>query len=131
MHRHRIRHLPVVDTAGRLEGIVTDRDLRHYLLSPAVLPSLGREPVAGHLKKARVQDVMTRPVFVTAPETDLKDAVSVMRERRVGALPVLEGRRLVGIITETDLLRRIVAAEPTATGTPEDDSTAAIIVSYP
>jgi acetoin utilization protein AcuB len=125
MFRRRIRHLPVVDAAGQLEGILTDRDLRHYLLSPAAARDLGRLSVATLLKQARIRDVMSWPVFVTSPDTDLAEVVKVMRDRRVGALPVVEGRRVVGIITETDLLRRIVTADTA------DDEVACVVVSYP
>jgi acetoin utilization protein AcuB len=107
----RVRHLPVVAADGALEGMLTDRDLRHYLLSGPVVGDLGRVPVATLLKQALVRDVMSWPVFVTAPDADLVAAATVMRERRVGALPVVEGRCLVGIVTETDLLQRIVGAD--------------------
>jgi acetoin utilization protein AcuB len=131
MLRHAIRHLVVVDGAGKLAGIVTDRDLRHYLLSPTVMPQLGRVPVARLLEQARLGDIMTWPVFVTTPDTDFVDAVAVMRERRVGALPVLDGPRVVGIVTETDLLRRIVAADTARTEPAAADDVMAIVVSYP
>ena len=74
---------------------------------------------------------MTPSVFVTSPEAEFADATKLMRERRVGALPVVDGHRLVGIITETDLLRRIVAADTAGGGTPTMDDTTAIVVSYP
>jgi acetoin utilization protein AcuB len=125
MGRRRIRHLPVVDAAGQLEGMLTDRDLRHYLLSPVAVRDLGHLSVATLLKQARIRDVMSWPVFVTALDTDLVEAVRTMRERRVGALPVIEGRRVVGVVTETDLLRQIVAADTA------DDEVASVVVSYP
>ena len=131
MFRSRIRHLLVVDATGKLAGIVTDRDLRHYLLSPAVMRDLGRLPVTSLLKQVRARDIMTWPVFVTAPDADFTDAVQVMRERRVGALPVLDGCRVVGILTETDLLRRIVAADATSEEMATTDDVTAIVVSYP
>jgi acetoin utilization protein AcuB len=114
MRNHKIHHLPVVDRRGLLEGIVTDRDLRHYLLSATVACELGRRPAARLLEKARVIDVMSSPAFVAAPDEDLEAAVLRMREHRVGALPVVDGRRLVGIITETDLLQRILHADSAA-----------------
>jgi acetoin utilization protein AcuB len=125
MCRRRIRHLPVVDAAGQLEGMLTDRDLRHYLLSPAAVGDLGHLSVATLLEQARVRDVMSWPVIITALDTNLVEAVRTMRERRVGALPVVEGRRVVGVVTETDLLRQILAKDTA------DDEVAALVVSYP
>ena len=111
MRRYEIHHLPVVDRRGLLEGIVTDRDLRHYLLSATVASELGRRPVAHLLEKVRVVDVMSSPAVVTAADEGLEDAVLRMRKHRVGALPVVEGRQLLGILTETDLLRRVLDAD--------------------
>jgi len=124
MCRRRIRHLPVVDASGGLEGVLTDRDARHYLLSGPVMRDLGHVPVKTLLRQARVADVMSAPAFTTAADVDLAEAVRVMRDHRVGSLPVVEGRRLIGILTETDLLRRIVGAEAEE---PDVD----IVVSYP
>lgn len=133
MARHRVRHLPVVDPAGALEGIVTDRDLRHFLLSPGVFSELGHVPVTTLLETTRVRELMAWPVLVTTPDTDLAGAVAVMRDRRVGSLAVVDGRRLVGIITETDLLRRVMALDtpepPAPVGAGDDEM--AIVVSYP
>ena len=111
MARHKIHHLPVVDRRGLLEGIVTDRDLRHHLLSTGVAGELGKRPVARLLEKVRVVDVMSSPAYITTPDADLAEAVLRMRTYHVGALPVVEGRGLVGILTETDLLRRITEAD--------------------
>jgi acetoin utilization protein AcuB len=114
MRDHKIHHLPVVDRRGLLEGMLTDRDLRHYLLSPTVMHGLGRMPAARLLEKTRVVDVMSAPAIVTTPDEKLEVAVARMREHRLGALPVVEGRKLVGIITETDLLESIVDADDAA-----------------
>jgi acetoin utilization protein AcuB len=124
MHRARVRHLPVVER-GRLVGIVTDRDLRHRLFTPGVFRDLGSVPVETLLKGVLVSDVMSSPVVAVAPEDDLEDAAKMMLEDKVGSLPVVESGRIVGMITETDLLRRIVQAD---SGMPDVDE---IIVSYP
>lgn len=126
MSRHKVRHLPVVDRRGLLEGIVTDRDLRHHLLSTRVAGELGRRPAARLLEQARVADVMSSPVHVTTADEDLPSVAARMRDHRVGALPVVDGRQLIGILTETDLLRRIVDADAEA-----DLDVATIVVSYP
>src|SRR5262249_52535581 len=104
-HLGRVHHLPVVAAADRLVGIVTDRDLRHHLFSPAVFPVLGVTPVDTLLGAMRVSDVMVTDVVTVRPDQSLGEAARLMMTRRVGSLPVVEEGRLVGIITETDMLR--------------------------
>lgn len=102
MRERGIRHLPVVDAGQRLVGIVTDRDLRHVVFDLA----LGRLRTDGEgLGDLRVREVMTWGVVTVSPATDLREAAGVMRERRLGALPVVDGAgQLVGILTERDLI---------------------------
>jgi acetoin utilization protein AcuB len=100
-----VRHLPVVDVDGALTGIVTDRDLRQVVLDPSVQERLGEAGDA--LAGLTVRDVMTWGVFTVRPETDLREAARVMHGHRIGALPVVEGRRVVGIVTERDLVRAL------------------------
>lgn len=111
MHMGRIHHLPVVAAADRLVGILTDRDLRHHLFSPAVFPVLGMTPVDTLLGAMRVSDVMVTDVMTVRPDQSLGEAAQLMMTRRVGSLPVIEEGRLVGIITETDMLRTIVRGD--------------------
>jgi acetoin utilization protein AcuB len=116
MERARVRHLLVVD-AERLVGIVTDRDVRLNLPSPAT--SLSVWELNHLLARLTVGQVMTPRVLVTAPDRDARDAARTMLEQRIGALPVVDGGRLVGIITDTDLVRGFTQladlAEPLAT----------------
>jgi CBS domain-containing protein len=125
MHEARIRHLPVVNDQGFLVGVVTDRDLRHYLFSAPVFKDLGLIGVDILLKAVPVAEIMSAPVITAAPEDELIDAAQFMLEEKVGSLPVVERDRVVGIITETDMLRRICRVDA---GSPE---CAEIIVSYP
>jgi len=82
-----IRHLPVLD-GELLVGMVSERDLAR---------SVGDAlPVA---------EIMTRPVFVLSPTTTIRRAARVLAERRLGALPVLDGRKLVGMVSVVDLVR--------------------------
>jgi acetoin utilization protein AcuB len=103
MRTRRIRHLPVVDRGGRLVGIVTDRDLRQVLFSPAMQARLGHVPDA--LAAVTVRELMTRAVLTVRPDTRLQEAARLMHERKIGAVPVVQGGRVVGILTETDALK--------------------------
>jgi acetoin utilization protein AcuB len=102
MGYRRIRHLPVVE-AGRLVGIITDRDVRTVEPSPATSLTAGEKRYL--LERLTVRAVMTRPVITVARREPLAEAVRLMLENRIGGLPVMEGERLVGILTEVDLLR--------------------------
>jgi acetoin utilization protein AcuB len=126
MVARKVRHLPVVDAEGTLVGIVTDRDLRHYLFSPGVFDRIGQVSSDELLKAARVKQVMSSPAISIHADENLETAARLMVGRKLGALPVVDGDRLVGIITETDLLRRIVITEEERT--PECE---AIVVSFP
>jgi acetoin utilization protein AcuB len=125
MHQARVRHLPVVNRDGMLVGIVTDRDLRHHLFSPHVYKDLGAIPVDILLKAVPVAEIMSTQVVTVAPEDQLMEAARFMLEEKVGSLPVVEEGRVVGIITETDLLRQICRADAASPACAE------IIVSYP
>lgn len=105
MRTRRLRHLPVVDHGGRLVGIVTDRDLRQVVFDPAIQERAG--DLAAALKALRIRDVMTWGVVTVAPSMEIREAARRMRERKIGALPVVDGERLVGILTETDVLRAL------------------------
>lgn len=103
MRARKLRHLPVVDHDRQLVGIVTDRDLRQVIFDPAIQARLGR--AADALGTLRIRDVMTWGVVTVRPETAIRDAAWLMREQRLGALPVVRAGRLVGILTESDVLR--------------------------
>jgi acetoin utilization protein AcuB len=108
MRTKHIRHLPVVDDAGTLVGIVTDRDLRHAALAPALDEYRRARQMSETLENLQVKDVMTWAVVTTGPEAPLTYGALIMFERRVGSLPVLERGRLVGMLTERDVLRALL-----------------------
>ncbi len=101
MRLGRIRHLPVVD-GTRLVGIISERDLFRSSLAQA----LGYESKATRdlMKTLRIKDVMVTKVVTVTPDTELKEAVRMMVERKIGCLPVVEDDRLTGLVTETDVL---------------------------
>jgi CBS domain-containing protein len=103
MQEKRIRHLLVTDDSGRLLGIVTDRDIRLNLPSQAT--SLSVWEVNYLLAKLTVDKVMTKAVIVVGPDQETREAARLMLEHKVGALPVVDKDRVVGIVTETDFLR--------------------------
>jgi acetoin utilization protein AcuB len=100
------RHLPVVDDHDRLVGIVSDRDLREA--APSDATSLSRQELAYLLSRLTVQDVMNEPVLTARPAEPAEVAAIRMREHKVGALPVVEDERIVGIVTTTDMLDALV-----------------------
>ena len=121
MLERRIRHLLVTDPDGSLVGIVTDRDIRLNLPSRAT--SLSIWEINHLLTKLTVGEVMTRGVITVGPERAAHEAAQLMLDHSIGALPVTRGGRLVGIITETDIMRAFVwlaggAAAPGATRRP-------------
>lgn len=106
MKHERIRHIPVLDEDGMLCGIVTQRDLFRGML----LKSLGYGSRAEErlLDSFAIKDAMCDDVITTTPETLLGDAARVMLEKKVGCLPVVDGKRLVGLISEADFVRLVV-----------------------
>jgi acetoin utilization protein AcuB len=103
MTRERIRHLLVTDEEGALLGVVTDRDIRLHLPSPAT--SLSVWEMNYLLSKLSVAEVMTTAVITVGSNRGAREAARLMVDHKIGALPVHDAGRLAGIVTETDLLR--------------------------
>ena len=102
-NRRQIRHVPVVDD-GTLVGIVTDRTLREASTHPAVYNLL--LDLLASLDRGTVDQIMIRgeEVITVPPDISVKAAARLMRERKIGCLPVVQEGRLVGIVTTSDLL---------------------------
>jgi acetoin utilization protein AcuB len=108
MATHRIRHLPVVVADNTLVGIVTDRDLRSALPYRFFKEGLTAAEREG-LKNLRVKDIMTQKVITIPPAYTIQDALMVIQNARVGALPVVDDAgRLQGILSVRDLLRAFI-----------------------
>lgn len=108
IHEKGIRHLPVVDKENRLLGIVTDRDIREAAPSDATLLSV--QELNYLLGKLKVSAFMTpkEKLITITPDTLIEEAVKLMRDHKIGCLPVVEGDKLYGIFTETDALDHLV-----------------------
>ena len=107
LDEHGFRRLPVVDEMGDLIGMLSRSDLRSA--SPSSITSLSLFEVNYMWAKLTVSDVMTVDLATITPEDSMKRAGELMLTHKVSALPVVEGRRLVGILTETDILRFMVS----------------------
>lgn len=103
MKAENIRRLPVIDRRGTLVGIVTERELLHA--SPSDATSLSVWEVTYLLSRIKVEDIMVKNVITINENTPIEEAARIMTDHRVGALPVVRGERVVGIITETDLFK--------------------------
>ena len=103
MRERKVRRFPILDTAGHLVGIVSDKDLLHAAPSPA--STLSVYEMHYLLAKLTVKKVMSSPVITVSPDMPLEDAARIMADNKIGGLPVLDGDKLVGIITETDIFK--------------------------
>jgi CBS domain-containing membrane protein len=111
--RHRRRHLTVVDGDGDLVGLVSLRDLVAGPPVPMTIATappgppgpLGPTTAAAPLSEWQVEEVMTSEVETAEPGQSLAEAAQVMFENGFGCLPVVEGSRLVGLLTEADFVR--------------------------
>jgi CBS domain-containing protein len=98
----RVRHMPVV-RGGVLVGVVSQRDLLRASLSN--LTSFGSEQRRAFLEAVEIRRVMSSPAITIDPDATPEQAALLMAERKIGCLPVVSGEALVGMLTETDLLR--------------------------
>ena len=109
MRDERIRHLPVLDSASRLVGILSQRDL----FLNALVRALGHGSMARDrsLRSIVVKEVMTEDVVTTTPETPITAAAQMMVDRKIGCLPVVEGNTLVGILSESDVVSAVARGD--------------------
>jgi CBS domain-containing protein len=108
MRLGRIRHMPVVDDDDQVVGIVSQRDLFRGALSRAL--GYGAHAQQKLLGQLVVKEVMTNDPVTIGPDAPLAEAARLMLERKIGALVVVEEGRLVGILTESDFVKRFAGA---------------------
>ena len=102
MELHRIRHLPVVE-AGKVVAILSDDDVK-----AAMAPGKPSKPASTDgLDVLKVREHATHAAVCIGPDERLPRAANLMRQRRIGCLPVVNGEKLLGIVTATDLLDRM------------------------
>jgi len=95
MQKYQIRHVPVMEK-NRMVGWITSRDLREVLL-------------ASMLEEIKVGDVMVQAPISVTPNTDVEEAARLIHEHKIGGMPVVEGDRLMGVITMQDLISAFIA----------------------
>jgi CBS domain-containing membrane protein len=101
-----IRHIPVVDSEHRLQGLVTHRDL--LKVSVSALAGLKKGEVDDINEKIIISDIMQEEVRSISPDATLGDAAEILATHKFGCLPVVENEKLVGIITEADFVKAFV-----------------------
>ena len=107
MRENNIRRLPVIDPkSDRLVGIVTEKELLYA--SPSPVTSLSIHEIHYLMSKITIDEIMTTEVVTVAEDTAIEEAALLMIDNRVGALPVMRGQQLVGIVTETDLFKTFI-----------------------
>jgi CBS domain-containing membrane protein len=105
MKQSRIRHLPVLDADGMVCAVVSQRDLFRGALLRAL--GFGGRAEDAMLRQVAVKEAMSEEIHTATPDLSVADAARTMIERRIGCLPVVEGGKLVGMVTETDFVRLV------------------------
>ncbi len=104
----RINHLLVVNKDGNLVGLVSDRDVKQSWASPATALSI--HELNYLLNQLTVEAIMVKKIITISPGTTIERAAYIMQENRINALPVIESKKLVGIITSTDVMGVLLRA---------------------
>jgi CBS domain-containing membrane protein len=117
-----IRHIPVVDSGNHVVGIISHRDILRASLS-ALGTRFAEAERRQHLSDEPALAIMHHPVRTIAPDTSVQEAAGMMRQFKFGCLPVVEEERLIGIVTEYDILRLVEQLPPNALSAPEPPAT--------
>jgi len=96
-YKHKFRHVPVVTSEKRLQGIISDRDILKILGS-----------TSDKNQKTKISDVMILKVLTASRKTDVRYITRLFVENRIGSMPVMDERKLVGMITRSDILNAIL-----------------------
>ena len=106
-HFESIRHLPVVTDKGTLVGVISDRDIKK-VLGPRHTTHVKSDGTVLTVSSRKVRTMMRRQPFTIGPNEKAADAAAIMVKKKIGALPVIRNKKLIGIITATDVLKAFV-----------------------
>lgn len=107
MKENKVRRLPVVDEEGRLVGIVSDRDIKEA--SPSKATTLDMHELYYLLSEIRVADIMTKNPLTVMPADTVEKAAVILMRNRIGGLPVVdEDKKVVGVITDSDIFKVLI-----------------------
>lgn len=111
MREKNVRQLPVTTEDRKVVGIVSDRDIREAMLPVGLLPGSSEKEMEKMLASTLVEKVMTRKVVTATVNDSLEDAITLLHDSRVNALPVVDNEgRVAGIITRTDVIKAFIEA---------------------
>jgi acetoin utilization protein AcuB len=111
------RHVPVLDAEGAVVGIITDRDVAR--MAPSLLGRITPEEYNAVFEMTPIRRAMTANPITVTPQTAMREVVSLLCSKRIGALPVVENGKLVGIVTRSDalgLLNELLAQAESSSG---------------
>ncbi len=102
MRHNKIRHVPIVTEEGEVVGIISDRDLKE------IVPSSISEIKDHSIYTIKLAEIMTTNLIIGHPMDFVEEAAVIFYDNKIGALPIISNNKLVGIITETDLLYKYI-----------------------
>jgi len=102
MDRRRLRHFPVVEN-GNVVGVVSQRDV--FRASLASMLGYNERTEKAFLDNLSIKGIMSDPPITVTADTRISEAARLMVEKKVGCLPVVDGKRLIGLVTDTDFLK--------------------------
>lgn len=105
MREKKVKHIPVV-ADGVLKGVISDRDIKQYM--PSKGTSLDIFEINYLLAKTKASEIMNAKTLTTTPETPVEEAAMMLYDHNIGCLPVVDGGKLVGIISDRDMYRVLV-----------------------